>query len=361
VYLALRIGLFAIVTTFAPSYRLRILPVPEGCSSYSFLAHGLSEAGPAIGNLQCGASSDYRAIVWDARRFHVLGTLGGRNSYAFGISRDGATVLGAADNGEIAPDGQFVMRPVLWKREEMVELETLGGPFGAAVDMDPRGTVVGACESAEVDPRVNRVPVRACRWDGGVPSDLGGLGGPDAEAIGVNRRGWIVGWASTTAPLSSGDGFAHAAFLHDGSKMTDLGTLGGEWSEASAVNEAGEVVGYSETADVDGSGRGEIHAFVWRRGIMKDLGTTPGYSTAWDINDRGEIVGTSLVPVPGQRAATVATLWRRGATLNLNDLVDARDGWALQYATAIDESGRILVQAYRDGATRIGILEPRAR
>ena|SRR5260221_1846553 len=86
-----------------------------------------------------------------------------------------------------------------------------------------------------------------------------------------------------------------------------------------------------------------------------------GYSLAWDINGRGDIVGTSLIPVTDQRGVTVATLWRGGAILNLNDLVDARDGWTLRDATAIDESGRILVQAHRDGAFRIGILEPLGR
>lgn len=358
-YLALRIGLLAILTTIAPSYRLRMLPVPEGCSAYSFFSHGLSESGSAIGNLQCAASSDYRAVFWDAGGFHMLGTVGGRNSYAFGISRDGATILGAADNGEIAPDGQFVTPPVLWTDGAIHELETLGGPFGAVTDVDPRGALVGACQSEEIDPRVNRVPVRACRWvGGGAPSDLGGLGGPDAEALAINKRGWIVGWAATTTAARSGDGFAHVAFLHDGSGTTGLGTLGGEWSEAFAVNEAGEVVGCSETDDVAGNGHRELHAFVWRRGIMQDLGTTPGYSLAWDVNARGDIVGTSLVPVAGERAKTVATLWRGGKTLNLNDLVDAHDGWTLRDATAIDESGRILVQAYRAGAFRIAILEP---
>lgn len=95
---------------------------------------------------------------------------------------------------------------------------------------------------------------------------------------------------------------------------------------------------------------------------MRDLGTIAGGNAyARDINARGDIVGSSMVPVPGQRAATVATLWRGGAVLNLNDLVDDRDGWTLRDATAIDESGRILVQAYGHGVVRIAILEPAGR
>ena len=266
-----------------------------------------------------------------------------------------------ADNGEIAPDGQFVTRPVLWRNGAIVELATLGGPFGAATAMDPRGDVVGAGESGASDPPPGRERLHACRWErGSAPSDLGGLGGPDAEAIDVNRRGWVVGWATTTTPVATLEGFAHVAFLHDGFGMTGLGTLGGEWSEAFAVNEAGEVVGGSETVRADG--RREIRAFVWRRGVMRELGTTAGgYSFAWDNNARGDIVGTSMLPVPGQRAATIATLWRGGTVWNLNELVDALNGWSLTDATAIDESGRILVQAHRAGEVRIAILEPHSR
>jgi uncharacterized membrane protein len=179
VYLALQIGLTAILATVAPTYQLRILPVPEGCVSWSFTGHGLSDSGTAVGNLQCAGSSDFRGVVWEDAGFHVLGTLGGRNSYALGISRDGGTILGMADTGEIAPDGQFVTHPVLWRNGAIVELATLGGLFGAATAIDPRGDVVGACESGEIDPRVGRQPLHACRWvRGGAPSDLGGWAVP---------------------------------------------------------------------------------------------------------------------------------------------------------------------------------------
>jgi probable HAF family extracellular repeat protein len=314
-----------------------------------------------IGNLECAGSTDRRAVVWDATGFHVLEGFGGRSSYAFGLSRDGATILGAATKDDIAADGSYVTPPVLWRNGEIVELETLGGPYGTAIAMDPRGDVVGACEDAEIDPRTGRGRRPACRWTdgGGIPSALGGLGGPDAQAIDVNKRGWVVGWATDTTLAPTADGLNHVAFLNDGSVTISLGTLGGDWSEAFAVNEAGEVVGLSETAPVDGVGRGEFHAFVWRRGVMRELGTIAGGpSFAWDINSRGDIVGTSMVPVPGQRAATIATLWRGGRVLDLNDLVDQLDGWKLMDATAIDDSGRILVQAFSAVGVRIGILEP---
>ena len=51
--------------------------------------------------------------------------------------------------------------------------------------------------------------------------DLGTLGGTDADGVGVNDRGWVVGISRV-----AGDQSGHAFLWRDG-VMTDLGTLGG--------------------------------------------------------------------------------------------------------------------------------------
>ncbi|MEU8301186.1 hypothetical protein AB0C04_28355 [Micromonospora sp. NPDC048909] len=67
----------------------------------------------------------------------------------------------------------------------------------------------------------------------------------------------------------------------------DLGTLGGSWSTPTDVNDAGQVVGTSVTAD------GRVRAFRWQRGVLTDLGALSVNSEAAAINERGDVVGGS--------------------------------------------------------------------
>jgi probable HAF family extracellular repeat protein len=92
---------------------------------------------------------------------------------------------------------------------------------------------------------------------------------------------------------------AERAYLIDlnSRTATDLGTLGGDSSSAWGINDAGQVVGESYTAEgPDPSGILTPHAFMTGPGGagMTDLGTLGGSSSrAFGINDAGEVVGSS--------------------------------------------------------------------
>src|SRR5438067_1820674 len=89
-------------------------------------------------------------------------------------------------------------------------------------------------------------------------TDLGTLpGGSSSLARGINSAGWVVGAADTAG------GEFHAFLFRDGI-LQDLGTLGGRTSLATALSGSGQVIGQAERAD------GSLHAFLWSAGRMAD-------------------------------------------------------------------------------------------
>ena len=140
--------------------------------------------------------------------------------------------------------------------------------------------------------------------------DLGTLGEPKAsQAIDINDLGQVVG--SSWEPGTTAQ---RAFFWSDNGGMVNLGTLGDalpdeDYSYAFGINNRGKIVG-----TVYG------RAFLWtdRRGMV--LLSSPQYnSAAWDINDKGWIVGTSSMVWPSMQHHAV--LWTDvGEMLDLGTL-----------------------------------------
>jgi probable HAF family extracellular repeat protein len=189
-------------------------------------------------------------------------------------------------------------------------------PF--ASDLNSGGTVAGFAETSASDPFPNFVfwnglvthAFRARR--GGVLTDLGALpGGGSSAPLWISANGLIAGVSENGAidPLYAGLPEVRAVFWQHG-KITDLGTLpeGGYESEANAVNSSGQVVGsaLNTVPDPNSMALGtfwlwgvpygyQTRAFIWEKGVMKDLGTLPGGTDAQGIliNERGQVLGYS--------------------------------------------------------------------
>lgn len=122
--------------------------------------------------------------------------------------------------------------------------------------------------------------------------------------------------------------------------ITDLGKLGRPdgHSEAFDINESGDVVGMSEPPD----GGPFARPFLWTpTGGMVAVGTlTPSNPWGWatSINDRGQVVGLSTVPVDAADSHLHPFLWT--ATEGIRDLGTL--GGACVVPTSINNLGHVV-------------------
>jgi probable HAF family extracellular repeat protein len=128
-----------------------------------------------------------------------------------------------------------------------------------------------------------------------------------------------------------------------GFSAVDLGTLGGAGTTAYGINDRGQVVGKSQVAS------GAYHAFLYNGGKMIDLGTLPGEteSVAYGINNSGQIAGFSgndltcagLQFCPEPSPPAYAFLLSKGSMVSLLSAVPGVDA---SYAYGINDSGQVV-------------------
>lgn len=150
------------------------------------------------------------------------------------------------------------------------------------------------------------------------------------------HRAWIV-------PILLGMAAAQAAAAASWTVL-DLGTLGGAGSYGAAVSNNGIVAGCSDVAS------GEVHAFIYRDGVMRDLGGAGGNSCALAVNDAGVAAG---------RAATGELVIWDGASvapLGIAGDIGAINDAGVVVGTHVD-AGRDRAFMFKDGVlTHLGTL-----
>lgn len=304
------------------------------------IARAINSAGWVVG--EADVYGDFHAFVYSGHATEVssasepgmvdLGTLGGQNSFATGISDAGA-VVGYA---ETAPGA---IHAFVWRTGTALhDLGTLGGEHSAAMAIAPRGAT--GAPSVTGWSETSAGAIHAFVYNSGPLQDLGQLGGKSGSANGLNAWGHIAGEAEALDGVSR-------AILYSAGQIQDLGTLGGKESVATAINAAGLVVGIADT------GRA-IHGFLYSRGVMQDLGTLGGHNSfAAAVNADGHVVGTAH-----NAGGTPHAFLYNGAMINLNSLLPADSGWELLAATGINDAGRIVGFGIHDGVTRAFLLVP---
>jgi probable HAF family extracellular repeat protein len=219
------------------------------------------------------------------------------------------------------------------------------GPFAPSA-LNDRGQVAGTAVRPNFE-------TRAVVWT--AESGTTDLGGPNSRAVEINNRGVIAGELQ-----------GQAAIWTDVGIWQELGVLGDSpfggprFSSAYAINDRGWVVGTS-TAAAGG-------AFLWtpRRG-MENLGHLHqghdiALSGASDINKHGTVIGESrgwiLFAGTYEMVLPRAFVWtRRTGMLALDDLVPA--GWIVTHVISINDREEILATAsHLNNRSQTVVLEP---
>jgi probable HAF family extracellular repeat protein len=289
------------------------------------------------------------AFRWRDGALTDLGTLGGPNSIANWRPSGKGQVGGYAETSSPDPSGEnscgnfLICLPVVWEKGGITPLPTVGGENGQASGFNQQGQVVGNAEDGTIDPTCSAPQLfhfKPVIWEedpveSGVQELPTAPGDLDGVAYALNDKEQAIGltgncttafhsllWQRQNITVQSGSS-------REQWTARDINSLGGSLSFPNDINDRGQVVGTSNLP-----GDTTNHAFLWRDGTIKDLGTLPGdvFSQADGINEEGQIVGISVDANGNGRAF----LWNKGVMTDLNTLIPADSP-----LTLIEATGRI--------------------
>jgi probable HAF family extracellular repeat protein len=263
------------------------------------------------------------------------------DSIAYGINSSG-WVTGFAQD----PNAGSANRAFLFDGTSLTDIGGLPVPRGCeparsiGYDINDAGTIVGMSWYTSLNKKTCVVVAHPVRYQGGVWTDLGCFPAyPVGWAYAVNSSGVIVGSCQDTSENTPHRGFYFDTAIHD------VGDLGGGRAAARDINNSDTIVGDSLT------GVGVDHAFLWRNGVMTDLGTLNpgGTSLAYSVNSYDEVVGDS----DGH-----AFLYQNAAMVDLNQLLPPNSGWLLLSARGINDRGQIVGTGFLNGVRHAYLLTP---
>lgn len=325
----------------------------SGTQSY---VSGLNDLGQAVGAANLTGDKTYHAVLFSAGQLVDLGTLGGANSRADAINN-----LGQIVGSSLTVNGKFnatlfsaTAAPVDLGNLDPADIHSSGNVGTFATAINDSGQVVGWGRAQPLSTSVGGLPVgyrpyRAFITDttGKGLTDLGApTAGDGAYAFAINAGGQAVGELDTA-------GASTAALFANGT-ATSLGALvPGAISSAYGINNLGQVVGSSYLVPNDV--QSPTHAFLYSNGVMSDLGVLAGATgtEANALNDHGLIVGDASFADGSSRAVA----WVNGHIVDLSGLGGA--GWALTYAGSVNQLNQIGGSGLHNGVSEGFILTPR--
>lgn len=318
-------GVAFIATLAATLTTIQAAPLYKVTALGLGIAYDINNAGQVVG--ETFTNGVPRAAVWSDGSAIELGTLGGTYSTARSINNSGQVVGFSADsNGQV--------HTVIWNN-------------GTITNAIPASSDIYFTSISNSGSLAGSVNGQAAIWKNGIVTTFEGTG----VASAINDLDQVVGVNGDTAAL-----------WNKGIE-TSLGTLGGDYSNARAINNSGQIVGESRTP----GGTYALHPVLWSNGITIDLGTLGftdffgnAYDYATDINNKGQVVGTSAGF--GYEAGRAGFYWEKGTLYNINDLLDELSaGWIVYNIAGINDNSQIVANAYNpilgyQGAVRLDLI-----
>jgi probable HAF family extracellular repeat protein len=271
-----------------------------------------------------------QGFVWNNGVQTALTSTGVKSGQSNAGGLDGETVTLLTPNvntignrGQILGTGDEVRQPnplptdrgLVWTPNSSggydLVVNDFGGDESYLFDTNNRNQVPGRNITGDYD--------AAVYFENGVKIDLPDLGGNGGTARGINAKGQIVGYVDSDGILDATSTNTAAIWEKDANgvyQLTTLGTFGNAQATLRDINNAGQIIG-SSTNGLSGAAATST-PFVYQNGQLTAIGSLGGKTGSTNgINEFGEVVGASQIA----SGSNHGYVYIGGQLTDLNDLV----------------------------------------